>query len=123
MTFKKNYTIVVTLGEAMYEPIIEWDENKNQKNIKKHKISFELAQYVFFDEYMLIIDNGSVDNEQRWNAIGEVKSGTGYTKVLLLVSHTHDDEDGQEYIRIISARKAEPHEVKCYEVKKSTKRG
>ncbi|MDR2543080.1 MAG: BrnT family toxin, partial [Treponema sp.] len=27
-----------------------WDENKNKANIKKHKVSFEEAQSVFFDE-------------------------------------------------------------------------
>ena len=28
---------------------IEWDENKNQKNIRKHRISFEEAKAVFDD--------------------------------------------------------------------------
>lgn len=27
----------------------EWDENKNQKNIKKHKVSFDEAKTVFYD--------------------------------------------------------------------------
>jgi uncharacterized DUF497 family protein len=28
---------------------IIWDENKNQDNIRKHKISFEEAETVFYD--------------------------------------------------------------------------
>ena len=29
----------------------EWDENKNEINKKKHKISFEEAKTVFYDEW------------------------------------------------------------------------
>ena len=28
---------------------IIWDENKNQENIKKHHVSFEEAETVFYD--------------------------------------------------------------------------
>ena len=35
----------------------EWDQEKNLINQKKHKISFEEAQSVFFDEEALIIDD------------------------------------------------------------------
>lgn len=31
----------------------EWDEDKNQKNLKKHGISFETAMLVFNDDYRL----------------------------------------------------------------------
>ena len=30
--------------------LVEWDENKNQQNIKKHGISFQTAALVFADE-------------------------------------------------------------------------
>ena len=33
----------------------EWDENKNQDNIEKHKVSFEIAQEAFFDKNRIII--------------------------------------------------------------------
>ncbi len=104
-----------------YEPIIEWHKTKNKTNVQKHGVSFEVAQFVFLDEWMLITDGGIVDNEQRWNAIGRL-SKTSDVKVTLLVSHTHDDKNGQEHIRIISARKAVPKEVKLYETQKQTKR-
>ena len=32
------------------QPTFEWDRNKNIENIKKHGISFEEAQYAFFDK-------------------------------------------------------------------------
>nr|WP_315044127.1 BrnT family toxin [uncultured Moraxella sp.] len=45
---------------------IEWDENKNQSNKQKHKVSFELAQLVFFDENCLTETDFVKDGEQRW---------------------------------------------------------
>lgn len=35
----------------------EWDENENKINKKKHKISFEEAKTVFYDEEALVIDD------------------------------------------------------------------
>lgn len=35
----------------------EWDENKNQINQTKHKISFEEATTVFYDKGALVIDD------------------------------------------------------------------
>ena len=35
----------------------EWDENKNRIDLAKHKISFEEAQTVFYDEEALVIDD------------------------------------------------------------------
>ena len=32
------------------ETLVEWDNNKNQINIRKHGISFETAALVFADE-------------------------------------------------------------------------
>lgn len=32
----------------------EWDENKNQTNKRKHGVSFEEAQTVFYDEQALL---------------------------------------------------------------------
>ena len=97
----------------MAEAIITWDGRKNTANKKKHKVSFELAQYVFEDEGCLFEDSGIVDGEQRWLAIGRVAG-----VAVIVVAHTHEDEDGQEYIRIISARPAESAEVRRYEVQK-----
>ena len=35
----------------------EWDENKNRINQSKHKISFEEAETVFYDERALLIND------------------------------------------------------------------
>jgi|GEM_PF-6517130 len=72
---------------------------------------------------MLVEDAGVVDNEQRWSGMGKVTSSSGQHTVVLLVIHTYEDDKAQEYIRIISARKALSNEVKRYEAKKSIKRG
>ena len=34
---------------------IEWDDSKNDKNIEKHGISFDVAQYVFLDKNHIIL--------------------------------------------------------------------
>ncbi|MCH5255959.1 MAG: BrnT family toxin [Lachnospiraceae bacterium] len=42
----------------------EWDENKNQTNLKKHKISFEEAKTVFYDENALVIDDSEYSKDE-----------------------------------------------------------
>ena len=46
--------------------IFEWDEDKNQINIAKHKISFETALHVFDDpDYIEMYDfDHSVDEDR-----------------------------------------------------------
>lgn len=46
-----NYNIIIDIIK------FEWDENKNLINQKKHKISFEEAQTVFYDTEALVIDD------------------------------------------------------------------
>jgi uncharacterized DUF497 family protein len=41
--------------------------------------------------------------------------GGGGRRRVLLVAHVDDEEDGEEVIRIISARKATAHERRIYE--------
>jgi uncharacterized DUF497 family protein len=48
-----------------------WDKNKNQRNCVKHKISFEEAVTVFYDENALLIDDPDhSDTEERFVLIG-----------------------------------------------------
>ena len=35
----------------------EWDDDKNQINIKKHQISFAEAMSVFYDDYAIVFDD------------------------------------------------------------------
>jgi uncharacterized DUF497 family protein len=56
----------------LFNSIFEWDENKNLDNIKKHKVSFEEAKEVFYDENRLIIDDPKhSDKEMRYFCFGK----------------------------------------------------
>jgi uncharacterized DUF497 family protein len=76
-----------------------------------------LAALVFEDEFCLVgpdrID--SVTGERRWHAIGAVRSEPGTVAVLLVVHVYREEHNGEEIIRIISARAAEKHEVRRYQ--------
>src|SRR5690242_2845088 len=89
----------------------EWDENKNLVNQKKHEgISFELAARVFQDEDLLILEDRTNDGDQRWHAIGRLER-----LIVLVVVHTYREaENGEQIIRIISARPAEKREIRRY---------
>jgi uncharacterized DUF497 family protein len=85
-----------------------WDENKNILNQKKHKVSFEEAKTVFFDENArLLFDPDHSETEERFLLLGRsVQSRT------LIVSHCYRESDS--VIRIISARKANSNEQQQY---------
>ncbi|AAS12152.1 BrnT family toxin [Treponema denticola] len=87
--------------------IFEWDEIKNETNIKKHDgISFKIAARVFLDSKRIekYDEQHSTLEEQRWNAIGLVED-------VLFVVFTERKND---IIRIISARKANQEEINEY---------
>jgi uncharacterized DUF497 family protein len=87
---------------------IVWDEDKNQENIKKHKVSFEEAETVFYDTGGKIIhDPDHSDEEDRFIILGLSKSLN-----LLVVCHCYREND--ETVRIITARKATKNETKWY---------
>ena len=87
---------------------IIWDEKKNHENIRKHKISFEEAETVFFDPNgKLINDPDHSDDEERFIFLGLSKM-----LHLLVVCHCYREND--ETIRIITARKATKKETKFY---------
>jgi len=87
---------------------VVWDENKNQENIRKHKVSFEEAKTVFIDPNgKLIADPDHSDAEDRFVILGLSK-----TLRLLVVCHCYREND--ETIRIITARKATRKETIFY---------
>ncbi len=93
--------------------IFEWDENKNQLNIRKHGIDFHDAAYVFSDPFALSIpDDDHSEMEERWLLLGKCLNES-----VLLVVHTFRYDDR---VRIISARKATATETTTY-VKRLTK--
>jgi len=77
---------------------------------QKHGIGFETARLVFEDPYVLVQSDRVVDGEERWQALGLIGD-----VVVVLVVHTYRMEDGDEAIRIISARRAARQERKAYE--------
>ena len=85
----------------------EWDEEKAEANLKKHRVSFEEASTVFLDPFsMTNPDPDHSLDEQRYIDIGSSDNGR-----VLIVVYT---ERGSN-IRIISCRKATPSERKLYE--------
>ena len=87
-----------------------WDEVKNRANKVKHGFSFELAKLVFDDPLHLSVPDRHEHGEERWLTIGLIGS-----VVLLVVIHTYVEQNGEEVIRIISARKATKRERARYE--------
>ena len=85
----------------------EWDARKARQNLRKHGISLEEAASVFFDP--LSVTGHDPDhslNEQRFVIFGVSSLGR-----LLVVAHVQ----GEDAIRIISARRTTRAERKLYE--------
>ena len=86
------------------ETLVEWDDNKNRINIRKHGISFETAALVFADEERIeYYDMLHSQDEDRYVVLGCVQG-------ILYVVYTMRDEAA----RLISARMATPTERKIY---------
>lgn len=92
--------------------IFEWDENKAKSNWRKHKISFDEAETVFSDPFVVTFsdDAHSVDEERL------ISIGLSKVNRVLLVVHTETVERSDEItIRIISCRRATALEREVYE--------
>ncbi len=89
---------------------IVWDETKSRMNLAKHNVSFALACLVFDDPFHLSVQDRFKEGEERWQTVGRV----GDT-LLILVAHTYQDKDGEETVRLISARRATKQEQRRYE--------
>ena len=95
--------------------LFEWDPGKARTNQQKHGVSFEHAAHVFEDPYALFEqDRTGETGELRWQVLGLV----GGVAVLLVV-HTVREENADEVIRIISARRATREERNRYEQTRS----
>jgi uncharacterized DUF497 family protein len=87
-----------------------WDQAKASANVQKHGVSFDLAERALGDPLAMTVPDGCLD-EERWRTLCMPATGPA---VVLFVVHTWPD-DTDEPGRIISARRAEPHERKIYE--------
>jgi uncharacterized DUF497 family protein len=101
-----RYTVCIT-GMGRFE----WDAAKDRANRRKHGFDFKTAARVIEDPKN-DAHGGRVDEEgkQRWHALGMVGGG-----FLLVVVHAYiEAENGEEIIRIVSAREANQHEGRVY---------
>lgn len=97
-----NYNIIID------KIIFEWDPVKAELNYTKHKVTFEEAKSVFYDENAILIsnpDHSSMD-EDRF-----IMLGLSSELHMLVVCHWYRQNDR---IRIISARKANTLEAAQY---------
>ena len=86
----------------------EWHPSKAAANLKKHQVSFEEAQTVFYDDFAVqFFDDEHSHEEERFLLLGM----SVHSKLLLVC---HCERQGGEVIRIISARKATKRESVFY---------
>ncbi|MBI2094418.1 MAG: BrnT family toxin [Candidatus Omnitrophica bacterium] len=86
----------------------EWDRTKAALNKRRHGVTFEEAQTVFYDEYA--IEFFDLDHSEREDRF--VMLGMSFRLRLLVVCHCV--REVQSIIRIISARKATHREAEQY---------
>src|SRR3989338_1450172 len=92
----------------MHDIRFEWDRAKAALNKRKHGVSFEEAQTVFYDENAIeFFDPDHSENEDRF-----IMLGVSFRLRLLVVCHCV--REAQSVIRIISARRATRLEAKSY---------
>jgi len=94
----------------------EWDEDKAQKNLKKHGVSFDDAALVLSDE-----EGGTfhVEEYDREHSTGEDRYVTTAShpddrSIVLVIAWTDRSTKHAKITRIISARAAKPAERKRY---------
>ncbi len=104
-----NYVLRYCMTESVSAVFFEWNAFNAKLNYRKHKVSFELAQLAFQDPLQLTDFDRTVAEEDRFNTLARVAN------IVLFVSHCYrKNENGEEVIRIISARKAERREHARY---------
>ena len=128
----QHRTVTFTLNGSLFE----YDEDKNEANIKKHGISFRTAARVFFDyDRIELYDEENSYEEDRYNVIGDTSAGipltgetillggldhiAGVAEQIIYVVYTerrtiHVNESEQTITRIISARLATSFERGLY---------
>ncbi|MCY4212474.1 MAG: BrnT family toxin [Gammaproteobacteria bacterium] len=80
----------------------EWDERKRQLNLAKHGVDFAAMESFEWDSASNSMDHSHV--EPRWTAIGYIDQ-----RLYTLVNAERED-----FVRIISLRKATPQEQRHY---------
>jgi hypothetical protein len=78
----------------------EWDEEKRQANLRKHRLDFADAWEIFLLPMVIGLDDRANYGEDRWSGIGMLKG-----RVVAIVYTEQADT-----IRVISLRKALAYE-------------
>jgi len=84
----------------------EWDETKNETNLRAHGIDFNHVPEIFNGPMIINIDDRFHYDEKRYIGIGFLRN------IIAVVAFVEKEKD---VIRIISARKANKHESKSFE--------
>ena len=82
----------------------EWDESKRLSNLNKHGIDFEDVLAVFAGSIVTVEDARFDYGEDRFVTLGLLQGH------VVAIVHT----ESEDYIRIISARRATKYEQKTY---------
>lgn len=86
----------------------EWDAAKAAANSRKHRVSFEEAKTVFYDDFAVqFFDEDHSSGEERFIMLGMSSNAR-----LLVVCHC--ERQHGDVIRIISARRATRNEAAFY---------
>jgi uncharacterized DUF497 family protein len=92
----------------MLKLVFDWNETKSASNAKKHGVTFDEAQSVFYDENAIqFFDPEHSEEEDRF-----ILLGTSFKSKTVVVCHCFKEEETK--VRIISARKADKDEQQAY---------
>ncbi|MFN8490230.1 MAG: BrnT family toxin [Caldilineaceae bacterium] len=83
----------------------EWDERKRRINLQKHGLDFRDVWKIFNAPLVIAPDERKDYGEERWTGIGVLQGQ------IVVIAFT---ERAEETIRVISLRKAMPHERANY---------
>jgi len=86
---------------------VEWDPAKAASNQRKHGVAFADAVVALEDDLAATVPDPDSDDEDRFVTLGMDPSG----KLLVVVFTLRGDR-----VRLISARQADKHEQRTYEV-------
>ncbi len=84
----------------------DWDEIKNDLNIRWHKIDLTDVKVAFQYPMVIKLDEREDYGEDRWVGLGLMNN------LIVVIVYTEPEPDT---IRLISARKANKHERQHYE--------
>ena len=91
----------------------EWDPAKDRENRRKHGVSFDEAKTVFADDRAILLDDLDHSAEEDRFAL----LGLSAPLRILVVAHCY--REGENVIRLISARKATRSERAQYDAQGS----